>query len=150
MSVAPSLVASCNFAGLVSTAITRPAPAICAPLIAAMPTPPQPITTTVSPGGDRLRRGRPGRAQPPADRPHRLPAHHPPLSPGDLGGVPHNAITAADAAAAPPPPRSRRGVIGCGGAGMAALNGAQIATTVSPITTTVSPGATLAVFTTAP
>src|SRR3954447_25119576 len=30
--------------------MTRPAPAICAPLIAAMPTPPQPITTTVSPG----------------------------------------------------------------------------------------------------
>ena len=50
MSVAPSLVASCSLAGLVSIAMTRPAPAICAPLIAAMPTPPQPITTTVSPG----------------------------------------------------------------------------------------------------
>jgi hypothetical protein len=43
-------VASCSFAGLVSTAMTRPAPATSAPLIAAMPTPPQPITTTVSPG----------------------------------------------------------------------------------------------------
>ena len=50
MSVAPSLVASCSLAGLVSTAMMRPAPAICAPLIAAMPTPPQPITATVSPG----------------------------------------------------------------------------------------------------
>ena len=50
MSVAPSLVASCSLAGLVSTAMMRPAPAISAPLIAAMPTPPQPITTTVSPG----------------------------------------------------------------------------------------------------
>jgi hypothetical protein len=28
----------------------RPAPAIAAPLMAAMPTPPQPITATVSPG----------------------------------------------------------------------------------------------------
>ena len=50
MSVAPSLVASCSLAGLVSIAMMRPAPAICAPLIAAMPTPPQPITATVSPG----------------------------------------------------------------------------------------------------
>ena len=49
MSVAPSLVASCSFAGLVSIAMMRPAPAIAAPLIAAMPTPPQPITATVSP-----------------------------------------------------------------------------------------------------
>ena len=49
MSVAPSLVASCSLAGLVSIAMMRPAPAIAAPLIAAMPTPPQPITATVSP-----------------------------------------------------------------------------------------------------
>ena len=49
MSVAPSLVASCSFTGLVSIAMMRPAPAIAAPLIAAMPTPPQPITATVSP-----------------------------------------------------------------------------------------------------
>src|ERR1700760_1042112 len=49
MSVAPSLVASCNFAGLVSIAMMRPAPAISAPLIAAMPTPPPPITATGPP-----------------------------------------------------------------------------------------------------
>ena len=33
-----------------SMAMIRPAPAIAAPLIAARPTPPQPITATVSPG----------------------------------------------------------------------------------------------------
>ena len=50
MSVAPSLVASSSFAGSVSTAMMRPAPAIAAPLIADRPMPPQPITATVSPG----------------------------------------------------------------------------------------------------
>ena len=54
-SVAPSLVASCSFTGLVSMAMMRPAPAIAAPLIAAMPTPPQPMTATVSPGATLAR-----------------------------------------------------------------------------------------------
>ena len=48
--MAPILDAICSFAGLVSTANIRPAPAIAAPFTAAMPTPPQPMTATASPG----------------------------------------------------------------------------------------------------
>ena len=49
-SVAPKCRAMLSLAGDMSMAMIRPAPAIAAPLIAARPTPPQPITATVSPG----------------------------------------------------------------------------------------------------
>ena len=49
-SVAPKLRDMLSFAGEVSIAMIRPAPAIAAPLMAASPTPPQPMTATVSPG----------------------------------------------------------------------------------------------------
>ncbi len=49
-SVAPKLRDMLSFAAEVSMAMIRPAPAMAAPLIAARPTPPQPITATVSPG----------------------------------------------------------------------------------------------------
>jgi hypothetical protein len=44
------LIASSRFSGIGSAAMMRPAPAILAALIVARPTPPQPITATVSPG----------------------------------------------------------------------------------------------------
>ena len=50
VSVAPSFLASSSFAGTVSTAMMRPAPASAAPLTQASPTPPQPITATLVPG----------------------------------------------------------------------------------------------------
>ena len=51
--VAPSFIASSRLSATGSTAITLPAPAIFAALIAASPTPPQPTTHTVSPGTTR-------------------------------------------------------------------------------------------------
>src|SRR3990167_10766603 len=50
VSVAPKRVASCSFSGGRSTAMIRDAPAMAAPLMAARPTPPQPMTATVEPG----------------------------------------------------------------------------------------------------
>ena len=50
---APTDAAIPSFMALVSTAITRPAPAILAPCTTARPTPPQPTTSTVSPGRTR-------------------------------------------------------------------------------------------------
>ena len=49
-SVAPNCRAMLSLPATVSMAMIRPAPAIAAPLMAARPTPPQPITATVSPG----------------------------------------------------------------------------------------------------
>ena len=49
-SVAPNSRARLSLAGDMSIAMIRLAPAMAAPLMAARPTPPQPITATVSPG----------------------------------------------------------------------------------------------------
>ncbi len=49
-SVAPNALTMFSLPAAMSMAMIRPAPAIAAPLIAARPTPPQPITATVSPG----------------------------------------------------------------------------------------------------
>ena len=50
VAVAPSSAASSSFAGTTSTATIAEAPAILAPCTTERPTPPQPITTHVSPG----------------------------------------------------------------------------------------------------
>ncbi|MNN30825.1 hypothetical protein D3C81_1444850 [compost metagenome] len=49
-SVAPNCLASSSFESSMSMAMIRPAPASAAPLMAARPMPPHPITATVSPG----------------------------------------------------------------------------------------------------
>ena len=50
-SVAPQICASSSLLARVSMAMMRPAPAMAAPWTALSPTPPQPITATVLPGG---------------------------------------------------------------------------------------------------
>jgi len=48
--VAPKAFAISSFTGSLSTAMILPAPAICAPLTADSPMPPQPMIATVLPG----------------------------------------------------------------------------------------------------